>query len=451
MNSITMENFRCFRERQTVQLAPLTLLVGENSTGKTSFLALIRALADAGYGRLVPDFKQEPYDLGGFEDIAFNASGVPLTVEAFHSGFEVADEMLGTVLFEFTFRKRASAAFPVERSYRSKDAAIVQSDNGEEEHAVTAITNRGRWRLKLPDEFRDNVHPAPSSLWFMQTSLYGAVDGSNGIQYANFVPLDHGPRLNTEDAGKLGALLDALFIPERTRPFAGAPIRSKPRRVYDPTKIAHDPEGIFLPAYLADVAGRLDEWAELKHRLEIFGARSGLFDEIQIRRFGDESDPFQVQVRKNGIYGRGHWRNLIDVGFGVSQALPVVTELLPPNRFEMFLLQQPEVHLHPSAQAALGSIFCDLAGSKELQRQLVVETHSDHLVRRVRMDVRDGLTPLHPEDVMILYFERGDLDVTIHEVTLDEMGNLNAPESYGRFFMEETARNLWGASANGSH
>ena len=49
MDQITLENFRCFREKQTARLAPLTLLVGENSTGKTSFLALIRALWDVAY------------------------------------------------------------------------------------------------------------------------------------------------------------------------------------------------------------------------------------------------------------------------------------------------------------------------------------------------------------------------------------------------------------------
>ena len=107
----------------------------------------------------------------------------------------------------------------------------------------------------------------------------------------------------------------------------------------------------------------------------------------------------------------------------------------------MFLLQQPEVHLHPSAQAALGSLFCQIAGP---ERQLVVETHSDHLIDRVRMDVRDGVGRLKPEDVSILYFERDDLDVRIHSIRLDGEGNvLDAPEGYRRFFVEETARSIW--------
>ena len=106
----------------------------------------------------------------------------------------------------------------------------------------------------------------------------------------------------------------------------------------------------------------------------------------------------------------------------------------------MFLLQQPEVHLHPSAQAALGSLFCEVANSG---RQLVVETHSDHLLDRVRMEVRDGTTGLKPDDVSILFFERDGLEVNIHRLRIDVDGNINGqPNSYRRFFMEETRRSL---------
>ena len=76
MDSITLRNFRCFREEQTARLAPLTLLVGENSTGKTSFMAMIRALWDRLLsGSQVPDFKEEPYDLGSFDEIAHYRGG----------------------------------------------------------------------------------------------------------------------------------------------------------------------------------------------------------------------------------------------------------------------------------------------------------------------------------------------------------------------------------------
>ena len=60
MDRVTLKNFRCFREEQTARLAPLTLLVGENSAGKTSFLALLRALWEIAYNLQIPDFKEAP-------------------------------------------------------------------------------------------------------------------------------------------------------------------------------------------------------------------------------------------------------------------------------------------------------------------------------------------------------------------------------------------------------
>ena len=155
---------------------------------------------------------------------------------------------------------------------------------------------------------------------------------------------------------------------------------------------------------------------------------------------GDGSDPLQVQVRKHAEGDEGGWRNLVDVGYGVSQILPVFSEFVRPEASFMLQLQQPEVHLHPSAQAGLGSILCNVAASG---KQLLVETHSDHLIDRVRMDVRDSKTDLKADDVSILFFERQGEEAEIHSIGIDNEGNiLNAPSSYRKFFMDEVNRSL---------
>ena len=74
----------------------------------------------------------------------------------------------------------------------------------------------------------------------------------------------------------------------------------------------------------------------------------------------------------------------------------------------------------------------------------MIETHSDYIIDRVRMDVRDGTTGLKPEDVSILYFEPGDLSVKIHSIRIDDAGNIKgAPEGYRQFFTDELTRSLW--------
>ena len=179
----------------------------------------------------------------------------------------------------------------------------------------------------------------------------------------------------------------------------------------------------------------------MKHHLQEFGNESGLFDEITVKSLGKTSAaPFQIHVRKSKGKSKGPWRNLIDVGYGVSQTLPILTELLREDSSSTFLLQQPEVHLHPSAQAALGSLFCAVV---EKMKQLIVETHSDYIIDRVRMDVRDPDTTLTPDDVSILFFERVGLDVKIHSIRIDDQGNIiGAPPSYGQFFINELNRSI---------
>ena len=118
MNSVTIENFRCFGDQQTVPLAPLTLLVGPNSTGKTSFMALIRAMWDVAFRNAVPNFMEEPYNLGSFQDIAHrrgDSSGQP---EEFGAGFEHSPFRPGDhpVSFSAVFENRTGTPFPTKRT-----------------------------------------------------------------------------------------------------------------------------------------------------------------------------------------------------------------------------------------------------------------------------------------------------------------------------------------------
>ncbi len=355
MDRVTFQNYRCFREKQSARLAPLTFLVGENSTGKTSFLALLRALWQVAFQDRIPDFRQPPYDLGSFEDVVHYRGANNARPTRFEAGFEYAP------------------------SRKTKD--------------------RVNYSVIFDD--RDG-YPFPSPCTFSQ--------------------------------GK--ALVETKDI------FASAPIRFRPKRTYDPSRPAPDPEGEYIPDYFAGMSRNAPErWGRLKSDLEGFGRDSGLFDEIGVLSFGKTAgSPFQVQIRKFGKRLKGPKRNLIDVGYGVSQALPILTELLREDAPGMFLLQQPEVHLHPRAQAALGSLFCNLAAAG---KQIVVETHSDYILDRVYMDIRDKKTPLKAEDVSILYFERDELDVNIHSIRVDKDGNVHdAPLGYRRFFMEEMRRSI---------
>lgn len=470
MDEIILKDFRCFHGEQTARLAPLTLLVGDNSTGKTSFLAVIRALWDTIHKQQVPDFKEPPYDLGSFPELVHSRSSRGNSAKSFTAGFAAAVPRTSAAgseaRMEFRMKIKEGRAVPVLHSRSLSDdagAEITEFPNGSTNRLFRMTTPNGSWNVKMPEmthrmldlpfdaSMRDLIHV---SMWSQSDDLqqnekmFQPIGDTRKVTDADRKIIDRLLMRGGILTGGFAAFRRKSSSKERRwreRPIAGAPVRSRPRRIYEPTNLAQDAEGDYIPMYLADILVRdPDQWAGLKGKLEEFGSEARLFDEIGIKPLGDNGGTgFLVQVRKfSGPRSRvlkGRQRNLIDVGYGVSQILPVATELLRRDSSTVFLLQQPEVHLHPSAQAALGSLFCRAV--EEKKHQLVVETHSDYLLDRVRMLIRHRKTKLKAEDVSILFFEREDLGVRIHSLRLDKQGKVqDAPEGYRRFFMEEFDR-----------
>ena len=441
---IRLRDFRCFHERQSARLAPLTLLVGENSTGKTSFLAAVQAVWDAAHGSGDPDFRKPPFDLGSFPEIVHRRGGRGRGPDSFTLGFQ--ELVPGDRLLDFaaTFESRDAAPAPVTISWRSGAVSARRCPSDGKDARIVFESPDGKWYCLAGGRYRSSaaswVSGLPSGLRVAEPES----EPSRDAGHLQALP-EGSPREPSPDDLAAFSFLSRQFArsPWEEAPFASAPNHPSPQRTYDPTKLSSDPWGTDVPSRFANLHLRdKTGWTALKEKLDAFGRESGLFDDLSVKQLsGVEGGPFQLQVRKFSRRGRkGLRRNLMDVGFGVSQVLPVLAALLCADGPDMLLLQQPELHLHPSAQAALGSLFCRTA---EAGRQLIVETHSDHIMNRIRLDVRDRRTKLRPEDVAILYFERDDIEVRIHPIRFDENGNVqDAPPNYRRFFTDELNRSL---------
>lgn len=443
MDKVIVKDFRCFKGSHSARLALLTLLVGENSTGKTSLMAMITILWHVVFlGVQRPNFREAPFDLGSFQDIAHQSTRRGKIKDQFSVGLS-----FNNINVTATFHQGKISVEVYSLQVTNSETSITWT-RCKDDHVKLEVKNpKGTWQYNSEEiesrqpSFRARSH---SNFWGL-------------MSIRDFINLNN---LNDQDPSQpthqditewenlalspFNSILDkSSNQPLFTVAHSIAPVRADPRRIYEPGPGILDSKGGGIPEYLAAIRySDKNLWKSIKSNIEKQAKATGLFDEFRIRPLGDDTrdTPFQIQVRKNTKSDKGQWRNLVDVGQGVSQLLPLIFELSRPVESPLLLLQQPEVHLHPSAQAGLGSVLCEVASTN---RQILVETHSDHLIDRIRMDVRDEKTELKPEDVSILYFERGSKGVNIYNIRIDEDGNIiDQPPSYRKFFRHELDRSL---------
>ncbi len=421
-----MEEVRCFSERQTLEIRPLTFLVGENSTGKTTTLACFHVLANYLRGDGA-DFNSNPYSMGTFKDIVRNNKKKE---KNFKLGFTAKynnEDIEETIEF---VEKKASVE-PVVNSItmkltdgeiivRSEDAMgrVLRLDSFDEE--------QNRYKI-VCDTDRLNEF----SVFFFFPPF--TQESKNEITFSEYFK----KKTKKFECGPWDIFREVSV-------FSTSPVRSRPKRTYDPTREFDDPEGSDVPMYLMRIeATEKKNWEALKTQLVEFGRNSGLFENIDVKNFGRSlGAPFQLQVKV-----RGPKANITDVGYGVSQILPILVQILNPSiskntqrdPMQSFfsLLQQPEIHLHPRAQAELSSLLVKLANKGN--QSFIVETHSDYMIDRARIEIRKG--NIHPEDVSLIYFEPKGNIVSVHNISFDKVGNMEGvPPHYRKFFLKESKR-----------
>lgn len=139
-----------------------------------------------------------------------------------------------------------------------------------------------------------------------------------------------------------------------------------------------------------------------------------------------------LQFRLSDI---GPWHRPANVGYGLTYVFPVLVALLAAHEDQLIVIDSPEAHLHPYAQSQMGRLLAHFAAAGV---QILVETHSDHLLNGVRLAVRDGVVT--PDEVQLHFFS-GPVDGGNGVVSpiLDVEGRINEwPEG----FFDQTEKDL---------
>ncbi|MEV6965198.1 DUF3696 domain-containing protein [Hamadaea sp. NPDC051192] len=395
LQRIAVENYRCFRDRQEMEILPVTVVFGRNNAGKS---ALVRSPLIFASGLTAES--SAPIDIDALVDL----------------GLDVTDDFTD-LIFEHSPHGNIGISLTVdgERPF-DLDVTLQYIDEAREAVVSSLILDDGHSQLRLHWEQSLFQPGTPESY---QIFVDGALVETRLVEFHGLLPTPESiPRLRTWLAQER-SVGPVRYLSSYREPVArvhrlpmGQP---KPIRGYGQgvsSLLAHDRvrgKGEVLARVNAILGEIVEGW-------QLDEVENGSFFETVLRRRPD--DPFTV--------------NLADAGTGVAQMLPILVQCaldqINGSGGALQVIEEPEMHLHPKAHAALADLYLKTAA--ETGTRFLIETHSETLLLRLRRRIAEGACA--PEMVGVYVVEQDDGDAVVRRVHIDELGNLadEWPEGY---------------------
>ncbi len=345
LTQLRLENFKSWRVLD-IKLAPITLLFGVNSSGKSSVLQALLLLKQTllRYDRSQPlnvGERNIDYVFGDYSDFIYSRdTSLPLAIS-------------------LTFKTSES---PQQSLFDSSPDIRYDAE----------------WRLTDGLSRQDHFHP-----------------NENWIE--------------------LEKVLERLAYL--------APVRAYPERFYQqrsaaPRRLNRYGENLVDVLLAAERRG-----AQTISAIGEALAQLDLAEAFEIRPVGERLYEARLKIK-------GHEVSLADVGSGVVQVLPVIALLFMAPEGSILLLEHPDLHLHPSAQAALADIMLEAAEERKLQ--LIVESHSEHLLTRLQRRIAESEHPFAtPENIRAYFCQPNSEGSLIKPVEVNAYGQiLNYPPNF---------------------
>jgi predicted ATPase len=440
-----IQNFKSWRDTGKMRLAPITGLFGTNSSGKTSILQLLLMLkqtAQSADRAQVVDYGDDKalVSLGSFGEVVHRHDadatmewslgwnhGATLTVE---DPREAKKTLLSGSALSFRASIRQVGGRPT----------VEKMDYGVAGHRFGMVRKKDGYELCAePAHFR--FRRSRGRGWSLPPPVkcYGFPDQT---------------RAYYQNAGFLSDMELALeeFL---GRVYYLGPLREDPKRVYtwaggQPADMGRRGERV-VEALLASRdrkerisrgrgAGRTAVTVE--QRVAMWLKELKLIHDFGVEAVTKGGSLYRVWVRRTPQSARVL---LPDVGFGVSQVLPVLALCYYVPKGSVILLEQPEIHLHPCVQSGLADVFLDAMRHRDVQ--IILESHSEHLLLRLQRRLAEEYrVPGHaaaftPKDAALYFCDVVDGASRLVPLDLDEYGNIrNWPEDFFGDQFGETAK-----------
>jgi predicted ATPase len=440
IRKLRAQQFKSWRDTGAMRFAPITGLFGTNSSGKTAILQLLlmlkQTVESTDRQRVLNTGDDRTYvDLGTFYDIV-HAHTVPGHIDIaiewnlpeplrvidpdaprrrvlfaipaleFATRITGTNQSISVDRFRYAFQTGSADAL---RSYTfGMDQRLSVNGQGRPEYDLRAEgydlkRSRGRPAALPPPVkcygFPDQVNAYYQNAGFLADLVLAFEELFNGMFYLG--PLREYPQRDyvwggerPQDVGRRGELAVSAMLASREQPSIKI---GEGRR---PTKT---------------VEARVAMWLR----------KLGLIHDFSLRAIAENRKSYEVRVKRAQ---RSSEVLITDVGFGVSQILPVLVLCYYAPEGSTIILEQPEIHLHPRIQAGLADVFIDAVNSRNIQ--IIVESHSEHLLRRLQRHIAEEALS---RDQAALYFcNTNNQGVSqLQELELDPYGNItNWPKDF---------------------
>ncbi|NQS98034.1 MAG: AAA family ATPase [candidate division Zixibacteria bacterium] len=377
ISAISVKGFKCFRDETEIELRPLTILAGANSSGKTSIMQPLL---------LMKQTLQCPWDPG------------PLLLEGPNANFTSVKQMLWRGQFDdgaksFNIELSKGENLKVKQTFRRSSGKIKGFSLSSLEHFDNGKHIKWHKTMKRK-ELEDNI---PEFLFDISRSISKDLN-KDLIWYIDFERCIMAVSLKirksshpirffkdftfTPIAGFIPTIKDIIHLPG---------LRGNPLRVYPATSVGEAYSGVFQ-GYVASIIAswkdnnneRLEQLCNSLEKLGLtWRIESSYLSDTQIELLVGRL-PTQKQSIDNDLV------NIADVGFGVSQVLPVVLAMLVAEPGQLVFIEQPEIHLHPRARVILAELIAETAKRGVI---LIIETHCSIILKSIQTLVAKGELP----------------------------------------------------------
>ncbi len=441
LTHLHIKNFKAWKDTGAIRLAPLTVIFGANSAGKSSLGHLLLTLKQTA---LSADRKRPLHlgdenaliDLGTFAECLHNHD--LQNALAFELGWKIPNKEL-VVRDPVTQKKftgdelRLAVTISADTKEQPRvDKLTYQMLHDKMNQLAVSYLRDGKNKLEISSKEYKFVRNT-GRIWPLDDpdKFYRISDQSRArFQNAEFL-LDFA--LNVE------AALNSVY-------YLG-PLRDYPKRIYSwsgetPESVGQKGE-LAIAAILAASAqdrklnrGQKQRLARFDEFIAQWLKDLGIIDSFAVKPVAEGRKEYEVVVKTHATACEV---KITDVGFGVSQVLPALVQAFYCQPNSTIWMEQPEIHLHPQVQAELADVFISATQARENGKdrnvQLIVESHSEHFLNRLQRRVAEGL--VKPEDVAVYFCRRSGSATELEPLRLNLYGEIeNWPEN---FFGDEMA------------